>query len=124
MKSPNSEEKEYIIRSYQKQSSHKSNSSCLIQIEDEDLLHTCSSDEKLKTGEVTLETPINDENLNPDIYYVNAKSLSYNNSKIPLRSNNQNAYERKGSIYMHQPFNNISNIRETEQEDDYSLEYI
>lgn len=26
--------------------------------------------------------------------------------------------------FLCQPFNNISNIRETEQEDDYSLEYI
>jgi hypothetical protein len=69
------------------------------------ILHTYS-DEKVKTGEVTLETPlfINDENQSPQKHYV-SKVDAYINKK----PGNVSQIERK-----YYPFSNISNIRETE----------
>eukprot|EP00347_Sterkiella_histriomuscorum_P000819 403374393 len=104
-------------------------------------IHTCSSDECLKTGEVTLENPQSFQlqqqsftsNQNGQFYIP--PNFDYNDlnirreinqylRQIPGSKNYQNLGSQAVGSFYHQPFNNISNIRETEQEDDNSIEEI
>ncbi|CDW87278.1 UNKNOWN [Stylonychia lemnae] len=98
-------------------------------------IHTCSSDEQLKTGEVTLENP--QFNMTQNISKLSGSDQEHENNMkrelyqfvkhpvvMPMISKQDcNRLYGPGSFY-YQPFNNISNIRETEQEDDYSVEYV
>lgn len=46
-------------------------------------LHTCSSDEQLKTGEVTLENPVNEECLKMYNHLKKIPVKNYQENKIP-----------------------------------------
>lgn len=81
----------------------------------EDLLHTCSSDEQLRTGEVTLENPMfmNNENNQPTKWKGN-KNLKTHSNKENLKKTIIDKQSQKIPNFLCQPFNNISNIRETD----------